>query len=219
MNKLIVANWKMELLHNAALSWLGSGLQELNNILEKTNNRLVLCPAFTELDFATTRTTSNISIGAQDCAIAEQGAYTGDVSVLTLKEMGCTHVIVGHSERRMYHGETDDMVATKVSLLMKHALTPIVCIGESDKETKEPVLMKQLGVLEGILSQFSDGDVVIAYEPRWAIGSGITPSVQKINDVCDFIRRCMSAYKVKFTVLYGGSVNERTLNDLLIRKN
>lgn len=220
MNKLIIANWKMQFSHNEALSWLNQHLPELEAALSTTGNKLVICVSFTELSTAASLRTPSISFGAQDCSVYERGAYTGDISVLTLKEFNCTHVLVGHSERRICHGETDAQVAQKASLLIKHGIEPIICIGETRQERDNgvtlQVLEKQLALIVELLKKANCTKISIAYEPVWSIGTQDVPRASQISEVFSWIRDFMrkNSEHVSVILLYGGSVNDQTIGDL-----
>ncbi len=202
MNKLIVANWKMKFSHREALDWLTISLPEVHQAIADTGHELVICPSFTELSFALS-TYPNHSWGAQDCANVLLGAYTGEVSVLSLREMGIRFTLVGHSERRKYYGETDEEVRKKAALLLEHEINPIVCIGETEdqQETKDEVLTQQLSAVLDLYKE--DDAAIIAYEPVWAIGSGKTPNKEELQKTIEKIREQADGS----LVLYGGSVN------------
>ncbi len=217
MHKLIIANWKMQLTHQEVRTWLKTHAPTFDSLLAQTNNTLVICPSYTELAFAHSLSTMHIRFGAQDCGLHERGAYTGDVSVLTLKELGCTYTLIGHSERRIYHGETDEAIAQKATLLLKHGIEPIICIGETSKErdtgTTLQVLENQLSLVAKLLGRET---LTIAYEPVWAIGTQQVPRASEIASVFSWIRTFMEKQRTqaRIKLLYGGSVNERTIEDL-----
>lgn len=220
MNKLIIANWKMEFSHNDAMEWLVSHAQELEDALSRSQNKLVICPSYTELSFVSTFPTVHISWGAQDCGPQEIGAYTGDVSVLSLRQLRCTYTLLGHSERRQYHGETDETVAQKFELLMRHGISPIVCVGETKEERDEGVtsrvLEKQLSLIVASMRRNNYMNICIAYEPIWSIGSQQVPRAHEISEVFRDIRRFLGRSNINpaAILLYGGNVNERTIEDL-----
>ena len=162
--------------------------------------------------------------GAQDVSVHESGAYTGEVSAAMLAKLGCTYVVVGHSERRDYHAESDELVAAKAAASHKHGLTPIVCVGEKldVREAGQHVsyVVDQLkGSLAG-LSREQLAGTVIAYEPVWAIGTGKTASAADAQEVCAAIRAALAELAdneiaEKMRVLYGGSVNASNVGELL----
>ena len=162
--------------------------------------------------------------GAQDVSVHESGAYTGEISAAMLAKLGCTYVVVGHSERRDYHSESDDLVAAKAAAAHKHGLVPIVCVGEKldirEAGGHVSFVVEQLkGSIAG-LSEEQLADTVIAYEPVWAIGTGKTASAADAQEVCAAIRSALaeiagSETAEKMRVLYGGSVNAANVGELL----
>lgn len=176
-------------------------LKSLKNI--QTNNKIIVCLPFTLLcgnDYG-------IVIGAQDISEHDNGAFTGDISGQMLKNALVKYVIVGHSERRKYHNETNEIVKAKASAAIKNGIVPIICIGESlkDKNTGRTMSTVKKMLLESIPD---NGDYIIAYEPCWAIGSGKTPSDEEIKSVFETIHKALSGVRRENTVLlYGGSVN------------
>jgi triosephosphate isomerase len=204
MNKLIVANWKMEFSHLEALDWLTTNFLEVRKVVDETDHELVICPSFTELPFALAAYPEYFW-GAQDCASVALGAYTGDVSALSLHEMGVSFTIVGHSERRKYYDESDEDVRRKTALLLEQEIQPIVCIGETEvqKGMKHEVLKEQLSAVTDLFIR--EDTAIIAYEPVWAIGTGITPTEEELKDTVEFIRTITGDFTPY--VLYGGSVN------------
>ena len=174
--KIIVGNWKS----NGNIKDKKRLLTATNNL--KTKVKVILCLPFTLLYTDKTK----ISIGAQDISLYPNGAYTGDISGQMIKETGAKYVLVGHSERRKYHHETNEIVKTKATLAIKNGLIPIVCVGESLSEHKahktKSVITKML------LNSIPDTDkFIVAYEPRWAIGTGITPTKQEVQKIHQMI--------------------------------
>ncbi len=220
MNKLIIANWKMQFTHSEALSWLNTHIPDLEIDLATAHNKLIICPSYTELPILAARSTTHISWGAQDCGAYERGAYTGDVSVLSLKELGCTYCLVGHSERRRHHGETDALIAQKVALLIKHGIEPVICVGESLEERNNgatlEVLERQLLSIRELMKKNGYTKISIAYEPVWSIGTEQVPRAHDISAIFSWIRSFTRKHVEQSTIvlLYGGSVNERTIKDL-----
>jgi triosephosphate isomerase len=210
---LIAGNWKMNMTNPQALDLTRSLISEVG---ETENPRVLVCPPFTALSgvHALIKRTS-IYLGAQNMYTYESGAFTGEISPAMLLTTGVSYVILGHSERRQYFSETDQMVSDKIRLAHKAGLIPIVCIGEKldDREAgkTEKVVGRQLdGSLDG-LSTEAMSKTVIAYEPVWAIGTGKTATPEMAQDVHAFIRtKLKEKYgdtADKVTVLYGGSVN------------
>lgn len=211
MKKLIIANWKMELSHDQACSWLESDLPDVQKTLSETPHSLVICPSYTVIPYAISLYPDNLW-GAQDCGFKERGPYTGDVSVLSLNDLSLAYCLVGHSERRRFHGETDKRVAQKVELLLKHTITPVVCIGETaeQKNQRSEVLKKQLSTALPLYAQYQ-AQPVIAYEPVWSIGTGIIPSSDELKAAVIVIKELCDPLKP--LILYGGSVEEKTVQE------
>jgi triosephosphate isomerase len=207
--RLVVGNWKMHggRAFNAAL--LGALQSELAGV----DAEVSVCVPAPYLDQASSLlAASRIAWGAQDCSSHESGAYTGEVSAAMLAELGCRHVIVGHSERRALHGEGDVLVAEKAGAALRHGLVPIVCVGETLAEREagatEVTVARQLAAVTALLGAAIDG-VVVAYEPVWAIGTGRTASPEQAEAVHVFIRDRLakaSASSAAVRILYGGSV-------------
>ena len=154
-------------------------------------------------------------LGAQDCSIYDSGAYTGEISALMLKENNCQFCILGHSERRQLFNETNENVQLKAERLINQNINPIICIGETLEE-------KNLGLTKEILSnqikkslpKTSNENIIIAYEPIWAIGTGLMPTLQEINQIHNFIKNEIKNLKI-YKVLYGGSVKSANSSDIL----
>lgn len=173
-------------------------------------------------------TAVNVSVGAQNIHQAESGAYTGEISAAQVKSVGAEYVILGHSERRAYFGETDELLAEKVNIALKHGLKPIFCIGETKEERESgkffDIIKTQLekGLFHLSAEQF--GQVVLAYEPVWAIGTGLTASPEQAQEVHAFIRETLAnQYDQQLaddtTILYGGSCNPSNAPDLFSQKD
>ena len=195
--KFIIGNWKM----NGNTEQKDVLLKSIKNV--QTNNKIVICLPFTLLhgnDFG-------ITIGAQDISEHTNGAYTGDISGQMLKDANIKYVIVGHSERRFYHNETNDIVKAKATTAVAYGITPIICIGETQGERNTGRTMSV--VKKMLLESVPDyGEYIIAYEPRWAIGSGATPSVSEIKAIHETIFKTLRNINRENTpILYGGSVD------------
>jgi triosephosphate isomerase (TIM) len=211
MRKLIAGNWKMN-----GLRADGSALaRDLAARAGKAaaNCDLLVCPPATLLtEIAAVLTGSRIALGGQDCHAQARGAFTGDVSAAMLKDAGCLYVILGHSERRRDHHESDALIRAKVETARAEGLIPIVCIGENADEREKG---NTLGVLDTQLGRslpegLRGNDLIVAYEPTWAIGSGVTPKEHEIAQAHAFIRRELGrrvADPNAVRILYGGSVN------------
>jgi len=198
--KIAAGNWKM--------NGTRAALPELEAIAAaKTDCDVLICPPFTLLGSAVDTAQGRIKIGAQDCHAADAGAHTGDISTAMIKDTGASHVIVGHSERRTDHGETDAVVKAKADAVLAAGLVPVICVGETLDEreagTTLDVVARQIAG-----STPTDTSVVIAYEPVWAIGSGLTPTLDQITEVHDAIRAQMERLIPggDISLLYGGSV-------------
>ncbi len=187
---------------------------------------LMICPPATLLmSFAAAVPGSKLQIGAQDCHEKPSGAFTGDISAEMIADIGATAVIVGHSERRTLHGETDAQVRAKAEAAWRAGLTAIVCIGETKAEREAGKTLDVLGwQLEGSLPDGATGaNLVVAYEPVWAIGTGLTPSGDDVRDAHSFIRgrleKRFGQEGSAVRVLYGGSVKPSNAKELLLIPN
>ncbi len=203
---IVAGNWKMNL--NSESSY------ELTNSIKsiETKDKVILFPPFTYLSLVAHLTaTTNISLGGQNCSEEEKGAFTGDVSSEMLKDVGCEYVIIGHSERRHNHNETNELINKKLKRAHDSGLKVIFCIGETLEQRESGnilnVLEKQLE--EGLTIDSNVDNTIIAYEPIWAIGTGRTAKIEEVEEVFDSLKK---TYKNK--ILYGGSVNEETCKDL-----
>lgn len=169
----------------------------------KTKNTVILCPPYIYL-----RKGENYILGAQNCFYENEGAYTGEISPKMLKDLGCKYVIIGHSERRNILNETDLEINKKFKACLLNNLKPVLCIGEKLGEDRKEVLKKQLKEdLKGV----KDKNIIIAYEPVWAIGTGKTPTSDDILDSFNFIKKIIPESKV----LYGGSVNSKNIQEII----
>lgn len=194
MKPLIIANWKCN----------PKTAKEAKRIFSKTSRNVVVCPPFVFVPLL-----KGVALGAQDCFYKEEGSYTGEVSPSMLKSLGCKYVIIGHSERRRFFKENDDIINKKVKLVLENKMTPVLCVGETLKEKKrrKSVLKKQLEAgLKGVNSK----KVIIAYEPVWAIGNSNPCSPEEALKVRLFISSLFDS-----KILYGGSVNGSNAKDYL----
>jgi triosephosphate isomerase len=215
MGRLVVANWKMN----------GSFLQN-HDLLTKITESIgqiedvVICPPSVYLgqikDLLSTK--QRFKLGAQDVSAHLEGAYTGDVSINMLKEFEVKYVIVGHSERRLFQCEKSPVVVQKAMRVMNSGLIPIVCVGEMLEQRQQArtfdVLNEQLQPLVDELKNIKSSKYVVAYEPVWAIGSGLVPSEEQIKEVHMMIRKTLDEIP-PFAVLYGGSVNSENIRNLV----
>lgn len=183
----------------AALVEMVAGLQEI-----ETNNTIILCVPYTMLGL----TTSRVAIGAQDVSAHTHGAYTGEVSAQMIADTGAKYVIVGHSERRQYHSDTNSIVRDKATRALANGLIPIICVGETmdEKQAGKTMAVIESGVRESVPSDVST-PIIIAYEPRWAIGAGLTPTESEIADAHALIAKTLADMGLAGTpILYGASV-------------
>jgi triosephosphate isomerase (TIM) len=227
--KIVAGNWKMNLDYNEGLSLFSEVINMVND--EVTGEQqAVVCSPFIHLHSLVqlAKGYDKIAVGAQNAHQAESGAYTGEVSAKQIKSTGATHVILGHSERRQYFGETNELLANKTNTVLGHGLTPIFCIGETlqerEAETHFEIIKSQLA--EGIfhLDAEAFGKVVIAYEPVWAIGTGVTATSAQAQEIHAFIRAEIAAkYSQQVaddtTILYGGSCNPKNAAELFAQQD
>ncbi len=184
----------------------------------KTENKVLLCVPYTMLDV---KSNDVVQIGAQDVSAHERGAYTGEVSGAMLAEVGAKYVIVGHSERRMYHDETNDIVRAKAQMALANGITPIICVGETMDEKRAGKTFDVItsGVRESVPEGVQD-DIIIAYEPRWAIGAGIIPDPEEIADAHRAIADTLAYMGLDGTpILYGASVNSENVAGIVAIPN
>ncbi|ANH67841.1 triose-phosphate isomerase [Mitsuaria sp. 7] len=206
--KLVVGNWKMHGTR-ASNAVLLAGLKEAG----PWSAQVAVCVPFPYItDTALGLTGTQVAYGSQDVSTHEQGAYTGEVSSAMLADLGCRYAIVGHSERRAYHAESDQLVADKAKAALAHGVTPIVCVGETLAEREagrtEEVVKRQLAAVIHTLTHCI-GEIVVAYEPVWAIGTGLTATPEQAQHVHALLRQQLRAATQKaeqMQILYGGSV-------------
>ncbi len=227
MRKIIIAgNWKMNKTTVEAIE-LANGLKR--DLYDIDAIGIIVCPPFTAIDeVAEVVYQTNIGLGAQNMHWEDAGAFTGEVSAPMLKELGCGYVILGHSERRQYFHETNEIVNKKLKSALKHGLTPIVCVGESLEEreagrTFDVIRDHVTNSLKG-LDKEEIKKVIIAYEPVWAIGTGKTATPDQAQEVHRFIRDLLEkAYTREIadeiTIQYGGSVKPGNIKELISQKD
>ncbi|GAA1694329.1 triose-phosphate isomerase [Microbacterium sediminicola] len=214
---LIAGNWKMNLDHLQAVAFV----QKLHWTLKDAKHEdgsveVAVFPPFTDLRSVQTLLDADkiaFALGAQDLSTKDAGAYTGEISGAFLAKLDARYVIIGHSERREYHNESDDVIAAKVQAALRHGLTPVICVGETAEDLEKfgasAVPVGQLEkALEGVPA---DTEIVVAYEPVWAIGSGQAATPEQAQDVCAKLRGVIGAAMgedaaARTRVLYGGSV-------------
>jgi triosephosphate isomerase len=219
--KLVVGNWKMNGSHPANAELL-AGILEARPF----DADVAVCVPFPYLsETAVTLATSDIRWGAQDVSVHDEGAYTGEVSASMLREFGCRYAIVGHSERRAYHGETDQQVADKAKAALSRGIIPIVCLGETLQQREagetEAVVKRQLSAVIHTLTHCI-GEIVVAYEPVWAIGTGRTATPEQAQEVHALLRAQLHAatpHSDAMRILYGGSVKPDNAQTLFAQRD
>ena len=222
-NKIIAGNWKM----NKTIADTKALIGELIPLVADTNNTVIICVPLTDLATAVELTKgTNIHVGAQNCHFEKSGAFTGEISADMLKEMGVEYVIIGHSERRTYFGETDVTVNKRTLAALNAGLTAIVCVGETlaerEKNKTKRVLKKQ--VLEGLKDVTDFSNIVIAYEPVWAIGTGKTATAEDANKTIGYIRSLVkktwgAEVAKNLRIQYGGSMKPSNAKELMAMRN
>jgi len=227
MRKPIIAgNWKMYKTIKEGQELVNCLKRELYNIDEVD---IVVCPPYTLLSYiADMLSSSNIALGAQDVHWEDEGAYTGEVSAKMLKDAGCSYVIIGHSERRQYFGETNERVNEKTKAVLKADLIPIVCVGETLAEREANKTFDVIkNHIENGLKGISETDVlklVVAYEPVWAIGTGKTATPQQAQEVHAYIRKLLGnmfsvSAAAQIRIQYGGSVKPDNIVSLMAQED
>lgn len=222
MRKPIIAgNWKMHKTINEAKSFV----EEINGSIKETDVEAVICAPYTILkDLKEVTKGTNIKVGAQNMHFEENGAFTGEISPLMLKELEIDYVIIGHSERRQYFNETDETVNKKVKKALEHSIIPIMCVGESLEQreagdTKSIVKSQVEKGLQGIDHE-DIKKIVVAYEPIWAIGTGKTASSEDANEVIAYIREVIKNVSSEdiseeIRIQYGGSVKPSNVEEIM----
>jgi triosephosphate isomerase len=219
---LIAANWKMYKTPSQSSEFVSAFLPLVQN---HRRDEIVLCPPFVDIAAVVAGTKgSHIHVGGQNMIWQEEGAFTGEISAPMLVACGCTHVILGHSERRQYFGETDETVNKKLHTALKHKLTPIICVGEllaerEANQTEEVLLRQTSKALDGV-TLTAARSIVIAYEPVWAIGTGKTATPQMAANAHHMIREqvaCSLSREIadNMRILYGGSVKPDNASALM----
>lgn len=216
MKKIIAGNWKM----NTSKAEAVALAQALAAKISAPSNgfEMILCPPHGWLaPVGDTLANSAVALGGQDCHQADKGAYTGNMSAPMLKELGARYVIVGHSERRQYHCETNDIVKNKAEAALKNGLIPIICVGETEAERTSGQHEQSVG--KQLQESLPDnGGVIVAYEPVWAIGTGKTATNEDVANMHAFIRAQVAKQVTggdTIPLLYGGSVKAANAKDIL----
>jgi len=227
---LIAGNWKMNLDHLQAIAFVQKLAWTLDEARHDVNaSEVAVFPPFTDLRSVQTLVDAEkfkVAYGAQDLSAQDSGAFTGEISGVFLSSLGCSYVLIGHSERRQYHGETDQVLGAKVMAALRHGIVPILCVGETAADLEEfgasAVPVAQLTAsLEGIPA---DADIVIAYEPVWAIGSGKAATEEQAEQVCSALRHTLSEvvdsdFASRTRILYGGSVKANNIASFMRQPN
>lgn len=227
---LLAGNWKMNLDHLQAIAFV----QKLSWTLKDANHdyataEVAVFPPFTDL-----RSVQNLIVadkldivyGGQDISAHESGAYTGEISGAFLAKLECAYVIVGHSERRQYHGETDELLNRKVKAAVAHKVVPVLCVGETAEDLAEfgPSAVPVAQMRAALAGLARDADIVIAYEPVWAIGSGLAATEEQAEQVCSALRVALSEElgddaAQRTRILYGGSVKSTNIAGFMRQPN
>jgi len=219
---MIAGNWKMYKDVNEAVDFTNSVKRSVFDI---TNVDIVVCPPYTDLsDVGEMLVETNISLGAQNCYWEKEGAYTGEVAPGMLKSVGCTYVIIGHSERRRLFGETDTTVNRKIKAVIESGLVPIMCVGETLEEREAAKTMDVVSAqikegLKGFDEEYLE-KLIVAYEPVWAIGTGKTATPVQAQEVQVMIRKLLAeifspSFAEEIRILYGGSVKPANIEELM----
>ena len=219
---IIAGNWKM----NNTIAATKALVTELIPLVKNAKAEVVICTPYTDLATAVEMTKgTNIKVGAENVHWAEKGAFTGEISADMLVELGVTYVIIGHSERRQYFGETDATVNARVKAALAKGLKPIICVGETLDEREggkvEEVLVRQTTEAFKDIAKEDLENIVVAYEPVWAIGTGKTATAEVANDTIKIIRDtigklyCPKCAEEKVRIQYGGSMNPKNVKELM----
>ncbi|MBP3943584.1 triose-phosphate isomerase [Sphingobacteriaceae bacterium WQ 2009] len=222
--KIVAGNWKMNLDYQQGLSLFSEIVNMVKDEVVGTQQVIVCSPAIHLSSIAQlAKPVANVAVGAQNIHQAESGAFTGEISASQVKSVGAEYVILGHSERRAYFGETDALLCQKVDVTLKNGLFPIFCIGETQQERESgayfEVIKSQLAAGVFHLSKEEFSKVILAYEPVWAIGTGLTASPAQAQEVHAYIREQVAAQydaetAEQTSILYGGSCNPSNAADL-----
>lgn len=220
--KLIAGNWKMNGLLADGVD-LAKAIADDVKKLGKAECEFLVCPPFTLLTSVKKALRgAKVALGAQDCHFNEKGAHTGDISAAMLKDLGCTYVLVGHSERRADHGESNELINKKAAAANANGLKAVICIGETlaERDAGKTIDVCTKQILGSVPDAATSSDTVIAYEPVWAIGTGKTPTSADVQEVHAAIRKVLAkklgkANANKMRILYGGSVKPSNAKEFL----
>ena len=227
---LIAGNWKMNLDHLQAIAFVQKLAWTLKDAGHKyTDVEVSVFPPFTDIRSVQNLVEADkleLAYGAQDVSMHDSGAYTGEIPGGFLKALGCSYVIIGHSERRQYHGENDEIVGNKVKAAIKHGVVPVLCVGETEAELEEfgPSAVPVAQLKKSLEGVSQDADIVIAYEPVWAIGTGKVATEEQAEAVCAAIRVALGevlgdAAAQRTRILYGGSVKANNIAGFMRQPN
>ena len=211
-DKIIASNWKL----NGSFNFINRYFDELKlQEIDNLNNLNIFCPPSIYIEYLTKKY-QNLNLGAQECSNYKEGAYTGEISANMLQDTSCKFCLVGHSERRQIFNQTNKDIKIKINNLISCGINPIVCIGETldqkNNDLTKKVLLDQ--ITNSIPKIASSKTVILAYEPIWAIGTGLTPSLKEIEDTHSFVKN-EKKYFENYKILYGGSVNSSNASDIM----
>ena len=221
----MAGNWKMNKVRDEALNFIYS---VVSNVPSNTQLDSIICAPAIILRDLVKRQGDNLRIGAQNMHFKESGAFTGEISPIMLTSTGVEYVILGHSERRQYFNETNETVNAKVLAALSHKLKPIICVGESleerESEKTNAVLEEQVSKAFMNVDASSIDEIIIAYEPIWAIGTGKVASADMADETCGYIRSLIQKLygneaADKIRILYGGSVSPKSVDELMSKEN
>lgn len=220
--KIVAANWKM----NKTFDEVRDFIEQfpVDDVSRFSHTQVIICPPYVYLQWLVEKLASTpICIGAQNVAEFEKGAYTGEIAALMLRSIGVTHCIVGHSERRQYFAESDQKITTKVQILHQHSIIPIFCCGETlqqrDKNEHFQTVERQVNEVISQLDTHQMLRTIIAYEPVWAIGTGVHATAEQAQEMHSFIRQIIQQHfgtnvAQSTIILYGGSCNQNNAHEL-----
>ena len=220
---LIAGNWKMNLTISEGVKLV----EEIKNTLKETKATVaVMVPATHIVSIKEALKGSDVKIGAQNCHFEKNGAFTGEISTIMLADIGVDYVVLGHSERREMFNETDETVNKKIKAVLASGIAPIFCVGETlgEREAKKEKEIIKNQIVKGLDGVLFDEKIVVAYEPIWAIGTGVTASTEQAEEMCAFIRETLSTIytteqAVTVIIQYGGSMKPDNAVELLSQAN
>lgn len=219
---LVAGNWKMN-----GLKAFADEFAKLNTLIENSGAKCdtLICPPFTLIGTLCDMSSTHVAVGAQDCHMNMSGAHTGDVSAEMIKELGCNHIIVGHSERRADHGESNEVVNAKAVAAQSVGASAIICVGETieEREAGKAIEVVTSQVVASIPSSANANNTVIAYEPVWAIGTGKVPTAADVEEIHAAVREVLNerfgSDGESINILYGGSVKASNAQELMSVRN